>query len=381
MHLMDAQLLENLLQQEESATLDFKRDQYAFAGASTTQKGELLKDILALANAWRQTDAHVLIGVEEVRGGRSIPCGIPSAEHLQDHDIQQFVHGKTNRELSFSYAPFPFNSVEIGVITVPLQERPIYLIKDYGGLRANVVYVRRGSSTGEATPDEVLRMASGTLSLGVPSVLQVEFADIKNREKHGLGLRVLCKPREIPPLNRIPLFGEAPTPFSAIDYGQNRQYYRDVAEWFRDFAHLCPVGLVVPNPSSILAEHVIVTVQIESASGLALLDARDMKPFPSSSWSLPVAPSGRYSRRIDVAQYANRYEILAELGNVQPGTEAWSQDVFYIGARMPQLVQADLRISANNLRVPMVLRAEIEIETSTQPMAVQEILALARAKE
>ena len=50
------QLFEN-----ESPTLDFKRDQYAFEGASDSDKSELLKDILAFANSWRRTDAFTSI--------------------------------------------------------------------------------------------------------------------------------------------------------------------------------------------------------------------------------------------------------------------------------------------------------------------------------
>ena len=44
---MKASDLTALLQQSESETLDFKRDQYPFAGETVEAKGELLKDILA----------------------------------------------------------------------------------------------------------------------------------------------------------------------------------------------------------------------------------------------------------------------------------------------------------------------------------------------
>ena len=67
--------------QEESATLDFKVQQYSFVSGTPEQKGELLKDILAFANSWRQTDAYILIGVKEVRGGRSLVPGIPPSHH------------------------------------------------------------------------------------------------------------------------------------------------------------------------------------------------------------------------------------------------------------------------------------------------------------
>src|SRR5260370_15711809 len=149
---MDAQLLESLLHQEESETLDFKRDQYPFDGATDDEKSELLKDILAFENSWRQTDAHILIGVEEVRGGRSIIRGVAAA--ILNRNLQQFVHSKTNRPVSFSYAPVTFEGLEIGVITIPVQERPVFLRQKYGNFPPNVVYIRRRATTAQAGSHE-----------------------------------------------------------------------------------------------------------------------------------------------------------------------------------------------------------------------------------
>lgn len=112
---MNPTLMEELLNEDENSTLDFKRDQYPFDRASDEQKSELLKDILAFANAWRRTDAYILVGVEV----------------------------------------FPFEGSQIGVFHLPLQDRPIYLKNNFGKLRQQVVYLRRGSSTGTADPDEV----------------------------------------------------------------------------------------------------------------------------------------------------------------------------------------------------------------------------------
>ena len=80
---MDDEFLAGLLYEEEGATLDFKKEQYRFATATKEDKSELLKDILGFANAWRRADAYVLIGVEEVRGGKSIVHGVES--QLDDH--------------------------------------------------------------------------------------------------------------------------------------------------------------------------------------------------------------------------------------------------------------------------------------------------------
>jgi predicted HTH transcriptional regulator len=158
---MNSTLLEELLNEDESATLDFKRDQYPFDKASDEQKSELLKDILAFANAWRRTDAYILVGVEDVKGGRSNVVGVTS--HFDDASIQQFVNGKTNRPVTFSYQVFPFEGAQVGIFHLPLQDRPIYLKKDFGKLKQREVYIRRGSSTDIAEPDEIAKM--GTLKI------------------------------------------------------------------------------------------------------------------------------------------------------------------------------------------------------------------------
>ena len=53
----------------------------------------------------------------------------------------------------------PYQRVNLTVITInKVQKRPIFLSKNFGSLKSNVVYIRRGSSTGEATPDEIADM-------------------------------------------------------------------------------------------------------------------------------------------------------------------------------------------------------------------------------
>ena len=82
----DHELIERLLYEEESAVLDFKRDQYSFVGADDRTKSELLKDILAFANSWRRDTAYLLIGVAEKPGHRSCVIGIST--FLDDATVQ-----------------------------------------------------------------------------------------------------------------------------------------------------------------------------------------------------------------------------------------------------------------------------------------------------
>lgn len=156
--IVDKYLLDKLLQQDESITLDFKREQYRFQNANDFQKGELLKDILAFANADRASDAFIVIGVEEERKGEKSKI-IGVKEHLIESNIQEFVNNKTKRPIFFSYHTISTESTNIDIICIPIQQRPFFIKKDYGNLLANTVYIRRGSSTSIADPDEISRMA------------------------------------------------------------------------------------------------------------------------------------------------------------------------------------------------------------------------------
>ena len=128
---VNAELIEHLLHEEEGVELDFKRDQYKLEkGADNDTKSELIKDILAFANAWRRSTAYILIGVDEVKGGRSRVVGV--SRHLDDAKLQQFVNSKVQRPVVFAYLPVDFEGVGIGVIEIPVQERPVYLTKAFG---------------------------------------------------------------------------------------------------------------------------------------------------------------------------------------------------------------------------------------------------------
>jgi len=170
--------IEKLLFEEEGTSLDFKRESYEFSGANEFQKSELLKDILAFANAWRRNTAYILIGVEELKGSRSKPIG--NITELDDAQLQEFVNKKTQRPVTFIYRTCCIDNVKIGVIEIPEQQRPIYLKNKYGKLTKNTVYIRRGSSTDEAPPDEIMEMAKSEIerSIELPD-LKLVIADRK----------------------------------------------------------------------------------------------------------------------------------------------------------------------------------------------------------
>jgi len=161
--------LSALLQRSEGDTLDFKRDNYRFKNGSDDDKSELLKDILALANAWKATDGCIIVGVEEVNGKTASLPGV--APELNDSNIQQFVNSKTNRPVAFAVEHVDHQGTPLTIIRIgQKQPRPIFLNKSYGRLKKNVVYIRHGSSTEEASPDEIAGMAKQEAVANAPDV-------------------------------------------------------------------------------------------------------------------------------------------------------------------------------------------------------------------
>ena len=178
---MNTILFEQLLYEEEGVLLDFKSHQYPFSKAIEAEKSELLKDILGFVNAWRRgSDAYILIGVKEIRGGRSEVLGISSEKHLDDHSLQQFVNNLVNRPIQFRYEAYGYEGKQVGIICINERHRPIYLKKNYGKLKKETVYVRRGSSTDPNKPasiDEIAQM--GLVTPQESAQLNVGFADLQ----------------------------------------------------------------------------------------------------------------------------------------------------------------------------------------------------------
>ena len=72
---MDAVLFEQLLYEEESDSLDFKRDQYLFGGSTDDEKSELLKDkteIIGKTPCGRATVIALRLNFEQAVNARKL---------------------------------------------------------------------------------------------------------------------------------------------------------------------------------------------------------------------------------------------------------------------------------------------------------------------
>lgn len=383
---MTDSLLKSMLYQEESETLDFKEEQYDLKHASTEKKSEVIKDILIFANAWKTSDAHILIGVRDKPGERKTVVGV--THHLDDANLQQLVNSKTNRPVRFAYVASSLDGHQVGVIRIDTeQDRPIYLTKGFGKLRKDVVYVRRGTSTAEATPAEVADMGAvrSESQLIVPT-LDLQFADGDSRTALGTAIEmtsvILVDPPPATPaspeeLRAVQEFvkgaGGLASRTRSLDTSRalarvslgNLKPFAPSEEELRAYreriGRLHSMAFYVKNTGSVTATGIAVEITGETADGLEVLDFTDAPLYPSGI-GLSIPP-GTLKSAIGVKKHGTTWCAEFTVPKLQPKAEFWSEAHLFIGATRPVTVTAVATVYADNLPQPLEYPMEINIAT------------------
>ncbi|MDZ4859299.1 MAG: ATP-binding protein [Candidatus Hydrogenedentes bacterium] len=378
---MNDALFEQLLYEEESTTLDFKQDQYPFAKENEDEKSELLKDILGFANAWRRTEAYILIGVEDVRGGRADVLGIPNNAHLADHSLQQFVYNLTNRPIHFHYEAFCFEGKQVGVISIEVQERPIYLLRNYGRLKKGEVYIRRGSSidpSKPATPDEIMRMGMSAAPTTKPT-LTVEFGALDRYRILGRHYQFSATLCQMPDSKTLPKL-RADNIFTGLSNPVNTNYYEEFAQFIFCTLFFKKLYLVVSNTGECAATDVYLEISIPKNKDFGVIVPSELPRPPRKSldiFNTPITASiSHFQNPGDVQIIANADESKIEIdcGNMQPGRKVWTEGIF-LWIRQDGEIEVKGHIFAANLSSPVEFSLFINATITETMMTVNELLS------
>ncbi|GAB4543275.1 MAG: hypothetical protein Tsb0014_36730 [Pleurocapsa sp.] len=365
-------LIESLLYQSEGTALDFKKEQYPFQKATDEQKSELFKDILAFTNSWRQDEAYIVIGVEEVVGGRHIPVG--TEDHFDDSRLQQFINGKTNRKVKLAYEVHLFEGKKIGVICIPKQERPIYATKNYGKVKKETVYYRLGSSTVIANPDDIARMGKDSIQKTLTPIIELQFADLQNRQKLGDCIEIssiyYSKPKfslEDYRVQQTYNVGGYTMPMP-ITQPVNSSYWRDKEEYIRLNNLLKPVAFVVYNKSNILAENVRIELINNFADSISILDELPSKPSTNSIMNNMNFKFIRQQKSpIDITYHGDGWTLAVNFGNIQPKSCVWLSECFFLGSIQQEKLETEVHTYADNLSEPQKVNMSIDFTVENRP--------------
>ena len=353
------ELLTALRYKSEGTDIDFKSAQYRFINGSEDDKGELLKDILAISNAWRDGPGYILLGFKDRRPHPAEVVGI--SESIDDAKVQQFVHGKVKPKLTFSYEEHLCEGKTVGVITIPKQRRAFYLSHAYGKLKSNVVYVRRGSSTDEAEPPEITAMALADAGRGDVRV-DLSVRTITNKDlPDTFALRYLQFIQKLPDYE-TPRQAKGPFEF---DVGSllhdNREFWREYAEYVRVDEGLILMQFMLRNSSELPLSNTKLEVTVEplSGQGFEMLAGDDLPEEPKAQWN-PL--HGHGLRNLSSNMVVPNSPLVVDnggvapichvrLGSLLPGEERRS-DTLAIVPLGPGKLRLRFRILAGELRTP-----------------------------
>lgn len=331
--------IENLLYESESDSLDFKEEQYKFISSTDEEKSEMIKDVLAFANSWKRSTGFILVGVKEHKGEPAEVVGIKQS--LDDASIQQFIQSKINRPITFSYKENLIGNKKIGVFEIPEQERPLYLLKKYGKLEANLVYIRRGSSTAIASPEEIAKMGRSSI---IEDSIDFELSIYDKIQEKIIGDEVVFEgiQYEIECIDKLPEYiikYENSTvgmelAFNSLS-GINKEYYKEYAKYYISHKSVYDLCLRLKNTNKTTIYKISGQASIPSR-GYHLRESYPLKPKRNSNSLMselfrPVShikPRSNIYFKYDYQH--DRNDLYWWSTDIFPGEEILFKDVFFV---------------------------------------------------
>ncbi|MCS3467371.1 hypothetical protein M2401_001092 [Pseudomonas sp. JUb42] len=376
----DDQLIDMLLYKGEGAALDYKVQQYPHDGATPEEKGELLKDILAFSNAWREETAYILIGVND----NQELVGLDN--DLDDARLQQFINGKTNAPVHFSYRSLFYKGVKLGIYTILKQERPIFAKQQYGKVIPDVVYVRRGSATAIAKPDEIAKMGEARIAesqVYAPD-LKLEIISLDNTPIQKITFSY--KNYELEDFKNWPDYSaprqrtDAYLNFIPRMNRDNEDYFREIGLYHQQQNGLLPIRLLLTNIGTNFADDVRIYLSAPRLENLGLITENEILAAPIQSLSLyhniQIPEYYNSSRRaVSIALEADAIVAVFNIGKIQTGETISTEKILL--ERPPQgLTSLGVKILSDQLRKPMQLEIPVEIQEEKISLGFNDVLDL-----
>lgn len=133
---------DNIIEFEnENSGIDFKAIQY-----EKKMYADLLKDIIAMANADIEGERLIIIGVKHKSNGNREIRPIKNEEFIDSANYQQLVRENVEPELKIDYAPHYYKKDLLGLLKIQECYDPPYMLKkDYSTLKKGDCYIRKGS--------------------------------------------------------------------------------------------------------------------------------------------------------------------------------------------------------------------------------------------
>jgi predicted HTH transcriptional regulator len=161
----------------EQTAFDWKSD---FVPPRDDEKrGEIIKDIVAIANASPLSYGFIVYGVDPRKPDPIIGITNP----YDDSKLQQLLKSKVEPLPEFLYYEVSTGIKTVSVIQVsPSRKRPFIIAADIGKIRAGQIPIRRGSSTEGVKLSDLLEFFYGGTSVYFPNVIERLQVDVERQK-------------------------------------------------------------------------------------------------------------------------------------------------------------------------------------------------------
>jgi len=168
------------------------------------KRGEIIKDIVAIANASPLSYGFIVYGVDPSKPDPII--GITS--QYDDSKLQQILKNKVEPLPEFLYYEVSTGIKTVAVIQVsPSNKRPFIIAVDIGKIKAGQIPIRRGSSTGGVKLSDLFEFFYGNTSGYFPGVIQRLQIDVQRQNALNTYLQELRRGAEQAERDMRDIFG------------------------------------------------------------------------------------------------------------------------------------------------------------------------------
>lgn len=169
--------LDDLIQFEnENTSLDFKRTQYSKKNAEETYD-DLIKDIMAMANANVQGDRFIIVGVKHFPDGSRQFFSIDDKDFIDSATYHQIIRENVEPEIHFEYSPYRHEGHLLGVFRIHSCDDPPYMMrKDFGNLKKGDAFIRKGTHQPRMVREDFARIIQARVAdSGFTGVIRIGF--------------------------------------------------------------------------------------------------------------------------------------------------------------------------------------------------------------
>ena len=309
---------------------------------------------------------------------------------MDDSDLQQFVNSKTQRPLIFEYKNTKIENKNIGYIKIPINERPLYIEKDYGKVKKQVVYIRRGSSTTEATPDEIAKMGASTLSEKTIPILELSFANRNEKLVLETNININSEILDLPKNEDIKDYKESNSydKFNIMSNftSVNKDYYRELCKYYYFKTIVEPMAFCIKNPSDTIATDIKIEITIDSYdNNLSFINEKELPIKPKANYDRISHNIKSFQEQMSEAQEQpditirlinNVWHIDVSFQKVQPRQTIFTKDLIYLILKNEEKINFNYKIFADELPIPIEGNLSIKGTVNKQKRSLAEILEI-----